>query len=226
MRNLLAPSACSCCDARLIEHEHLLCTACQLELPRTHYAYAPTENEMAQIFWHQLPIERAAALFFYEGLSAAAQMIYDIKYRDRPDKAYQLGLLSATELADSGFFKDIDFIVPVPLAPKRQAERGYNQAEELALGLSHGTGIAVNSHCVKRCLFNGSQTQLGHWGRADNVKDSFVATNTTTIEGRHILLVDDVCTTGATLIACGQAITAVAHVRISIFTLAVSAKIR
>lgn len=174
---------------------------------------------MAQSFWGQLPIRRAASLFFYEGHSEVASLIYHLKYHNRPQIGIDMGRILAAQFQPAHFFDDIDVIVPVPLARRRLRQRGYNQSECIAQGISLITGIPIDTHSMERTDFEGSQTQLNRWNRRENVDRLFRLTPRQALTGKHVLLVDDVCTTGATLTACGSAIALAGDVRISMATL-------
>jgi ComF family protein len=179
---------------------------------------------MAKLFWGQLPIERAAALMFYEPHSEMAQLVYRLKYNDRADIGEDLGRLMAQEMQFGRFFDGIDALIPVPLSRKRLRQRGYNQSEMLAEGVSDITGIPVVRHAVKRKHFVKSQTSLSRQERLENVDGIFYLKNAELIENKHVLLIDDICTTGATLIACGEAMRAASNIRISILTLGFTKK--
>ena len=217
---LLAPRACSVCGCRLSGEEEVICCTCDLDLPRTSYASDAYENEMAKLFWVRLPIERAAALFFYHAHSKATRIIFELKYHDHPEIGEKMGLFAAREMASSHFFDGIDLIVPVPLAKKRLRQRGYNQSEWIAKGISAFTGIPVMTDIVGRESFKGSQTALQRWGRAENVGNVFNLLRPEVIHGKHVLIVDDVCTTGATITACGKELAKAGDLRVSVFTLA------
>lgn len=217
---MLAPRACAICGCRLATEEEIICAACDVHLPRTGYANCPERNEMARLFWLRLPIERAAALFYYHAHSKVAGVIYDLKYHDRPQTGERLGIMAAREMEANGFFEGMELIIPVPLARERLKERGYNQSEWIAKGISEETGIPMATHVVERTRFEGSQTRLARQERMRNVEDAFRLRRPDAIAGKHILLVDDVCTTGATLTACGKQLALADDVRISILTLA------
>lgn len=174
---------------------------------------------MAHMFWGRIPIERCGALFFYKGGSGASQLVYDLKYNDSPDTAEALGAMLATEYGAASFFDGIDVIVPVPLSRDRIRERGYNQSVEIARGISHVTGIAVDAGAVGRMHFESSQTHKQRWDRNDNVAHVFRTIHPERLSHRHILLVDDVATTGATLCACAKEIEKAGDVTFSILTL-------
>lgn len=189
-------------------------------MPRTEYADNPLDNEMARYFWHRIPIERCAALFFYKSGSASSNIIFKLKYCHRPDIAVEMGRILANEFLPKGFFDNIDIIVPVPLARKRERERGYNQSVEIARGVSNVTGIPINERVVRRNSFIASQTRKGHWERADNVEGVFDLLDAGTIHSKHILIIDDVVTTGATICACGKQLAMAGDVKISVLSLA------
>lgn len=216
----LAPRPCAVCGMRLGACEQLVCVGCNLSLPRTGYALNPYDNDMAMLFWHLASVEKAAALFFYKAGSPTARAIYKLKYYSRPDIGYGLGQLMARELAANGFFDDINLIVPVPLAPKRKRQRGYNQSEAIAAGLAHETGIGMDAQSLRRTSFHQSQTHLSRQERQENVAGVFSVARPKRLEHRSVLLVDDVCTTGATLSACVCELAKVQGVRVSVATLA------
>ena len=217
--DLLAPRLCLACGQRLTPSEHTLCATCNLHLPRTGFQAIPTDNEMARMFWGRIPVERCGALFFYRAGSQPSHLIYHLKYNDHPEAGIDLGRMVAREYAAAGFFDGIQLIVPVPLAPTRQHQRGYNQSRQIALGISEVTGIKVAADVVRRKTFNTSQTHQQRWDRTANVEDVFRLLRPEKVTGRHILLVDDVSTTGATLCACAQALAGAGEVSVSILTL-------
>ena len=174
---------------------------------------------MAQLFWHLAPIERAAALFFYQPHSETASLVYQLKYADRPDIGEDMGRLMATELQHAAYFTGIDALLPVPLSSKRLRQRGYNQSEMLARGIRELTQLPIVNGAIIRRHFHQSQTQLSRQDRQANVSDTFELRDDSQLRDKHVLLVDDICTTGATLIACANAISHVAGIRISILTL-------
>ncbi|MCR5679166.1 MAG: ComF family protein [Prevotella sp.] len=217
--DLIAPRTCANCGHRLSANEQVLCPVCYMHLPLTDYHLSPTDNPLARLFWGQFTVERAAALFFYEAQSEATTMIYDMKYHGQRDIAEGLGWIAARLFAKSDFFHDIDAIVPLPLTRKRQWQRGYNQSMEIARGISRVTGLPIYNHVVRRTAFKGSQTAKNAWQRRQNVEDVFRLTHADKISGKHLLLVDDIVTTGATMTACAKALCQADKVSISIFSL-------
>lgn len=217
--DLIAPRACVVCGGRLGIHEFFLCGSCNLQLPRTNYADNPYENDMARLFWGQLPVERCAALFFYQGGSGPSQILYELKYKNHPEIGEFFGRMIAEEWNDTGFFEDIDLIVPVPLAKERQRQRGYNQSLHIARGIGSVTRLPIVTNAVSREQFVESQTQKDRWQRNENVEGCFRLNDGSALKGRHILLVDDVVTTGATICSCGREMLKAGDVRFSILTI-------
>ena len=217
--DLISPRLCVVCGHRLTVTEEVICTKCNFHLPRTDFHHNAYENEMAKLFWYLIPIERATAFFYYEPHSSTANIIYQMKYKDHPEIGEVMGRMMGKELMPSGFFDGIDGIIPVPLTKKRQRQRGYNQSEEIARGISEVTGLPLFDKVVKRVSFKGSQTNLGRWERNENVEKVFELIDGASIQGKHLLIVDDVVTTGATCIACAKALCQAGNVRISILSL-------
>lgn len=217
--DLISPRCCVVCGHRLSVTEEVICACCNFHLPRTGFQKNPYENEMAKLFWAQIPVERATALFYYEAHSETANILYQLKYNDHPEIGEVLGRMIAKELEPSGFFDGIDGIVPVPLAKKRQRQRGYNQSMELARGVSEITCLPILNKVVRRSTYEGSQTNKGRWERNENVEHVFELINATTIRGKHLLIIDDVVTTGATVIACAKELAKAGDVKISVLAL-------
>lgn len=174
---------------------------------------------MAQLFWHLTPVERAAALLFYEPHSEMARLVYDMKYHDRPDIGEDMGRLMANEMQFARYFDGIDILLPVPLSRKRMRQRGYNQSEQLAIGISDITHLPVVTKALRRKHFVKSQTQLSRHERQENVDDMFELRDGSLLQDKHILLVDDICTTGATLMACIEVLKDIPGIHLSVLTL-------
>ena len=217
--DFISPRLCVVCGHRLAPSERSLCGVCMFHLPRTNYHQRPLENPMAQLFWKLTSIQKAAALFYYQPHSEMAQLVYRLKYNNRPDIGEDMGRVMAHEMQRSDFFSDIDVLLPVPLARKRYRQRGYNQSEMLAIGVSDITHLPIVTKALRRKEFHQSQTKLNRWQRQENVADTFQLVDDSHLKGRHVLLIDDVCTTGATLIACANALKDVEGIRISSLTL-------
>ncbi len=217
--DFVSPRLCAICGGRLSATEQAICSPCCLRLPRTGFWAQPYDNPMAHLFWGQMTVERTAALFYYEAHSETSRLIYALKYRDRPDIGFAMGRMAALEFMATGFFDGIDVMVPVPLARKRQRERGYNQSEEIAAGVASATGLAVETRAVERTAFRGSQTNLSRQERLDNVDGQFRMTDAKKLQGLHVLLIDDIVTTGATIIACATAMASTPGIKFSVMAL-------
>ena len=216
--DLISPRLCVVCGNRLAVTEETLCSKCYLHLPRTDFANDLYENMMAKLFWGQIKLEKATALFYYEPHAETAQILYELKYKNHPEIGVVMGRMMAKELMKSGLFEDIDALVPVPLAKKREHERGYNQSLELAKGVSEVTGLPIANLVIRRTKFVGSQTKRGRWERNENVEHVFELVDDN-ISDQHLLLIDDVVTTGATVIACAKEMQKASNVKISVLAL-------
>lgn len=202
--DLVAPRFCCICGRRLTPTEEEVCVGCNISLPRTGFAASPTDNLLTRRFWGMFPVERCASLFFYQASSISKRPILRFKYFDHPETAVFFGRAMANEFGRDGFFEDIDLIVPVPLAKVRSKQRGYNQSELLARGMSEVTGIPVEAKAVRRSAFKTSQTHLSRMERFDNVAGLFSVIAPERVAGKRVLIVDDVITTGATTAALAQ----------------------
>ncbi len=198
------PRYCAICGRKLGITDHAICTVCNWHLPRTHFQNSPYDNEMAKRFWLLIPVEKAAALFYYHAHSTHTRVILQFKYNMKWNFAEDMGRTAANEFIDSGFFDGIDTIVPIPITWKRKLKRGYNQSYHIALGIKEITGLPILQNAVARTSFNESQTRLKGAERRENVKNAFRLKNNSSIKGKHLLIVDDVVTTGSTVISCAE----------------------
>lgn len=176
-----------------------------------------------QHFMEWPEVIRATAYFYYHKEGRYSELIHHLKYYDHPETGIYLGRVAATELKKSDFFDGIDLIVPVPLSKKKKRKRGYNQCDYIAQGISEIIGVSTHSKCIERTADNDTQTHKGLHERWKNTEGIFRITNLDILTGKHILLVDDVATTGATLHACISALLTVPNVRVSVFALAQTA---
>lgn len=219
MIRFLLPCYCVVCGNRLTEHEEILCAKCHLKLPFTKIR-GEKGNEIERLFWMRLPIVRASAYFYYNAFQRETkEILFSLKYRKRPEIGRFFGKAMATELIGTDFFEGIDFMIPIPLSTDRQRKRGYNQSTELALGISQVTGIPVREDIVSKAFSHPSQTHLHIEQRRKNVKDVFLLTKPDAVVGKHILIIDDVLTTGSTIQSIGEEIQKAGDVRISILVM-------
>ncbi len=217
--NLFFPRCCVACGRLLATPEEVLCVHCLAGLPRTDF-HRQKDNKMEQNFWGKFPVERATSYLHYTKGGAVSRILYDLKYHGYKEIGEAMGRMAAAELLSSGFFEGVDILIPVPLHKRRQRWRGYNQSEWIARGLSKITGIPLHADWMTRSRYTETQTHKGQYGRWENVQDLFACTSPAALQGKHVLLVDDVLTTGATLVACADALKDIPGLRISVFTLA------
>lgn len=188
-------------------------------MPRTGYAQVAYDNPLVRSFWGRIKIEKGVALFFYYPHSDSSRLIYALKYGKAYLVGQHLGHLLAEELAEVGFFDDITALVPVPLSKDRLRDRGYNQSEEIAQGIKDVTGLPILKKVVKRQRFNGSLTSLNRWQRNEHIENSFCLLKPEKIAKQHLLLIDDVITSGATLTELAKTLQKAENVRISVASL-------
>ncbi|MCI0522987.1 MAG: ComF family protein [Bacteroidales bacterium] len=222
--SLFFPRLCMACSAHLVRGERIICTGCLLTIARTDF-HSRRGNTLEQAFWGRCLIERAAAFSIYNRGSRIKTLIHELKYKGRKEIGTMLGDLYGGILSDSGFMEGIDMIVPVPLHPARQRERGYNQSDCIASGISAAAQLPVRDDIIKRLVKGGSQTQHGRYARWENVKGLFIVSKPEAITGMHLLLVDDVVTTGSTMEACVNALHEAGDVKVSIVALAAAQKL-
>lgn len=215
---LLFPERCLLCRQRLAAGEHHVCAACFHRLPFTRFRAQPG-NIVERIFWTHIPIVRASAYLRYIPGAESREIFFHLKYYDRPQIGYYFGRIMAADLCPTGFFEDIDLIVPLPLSAKRERRRGYNQSGELARGVSDYTGIPVERQLIARVVDNPSQTRKSPDERRENVRGIFRLLDADRLAGCHVLLIDDVITTGATVLSCARELARIEGVRISILAL-------
>ena len=174
---------------------------------------------MAKIFWGLIPIENAAALFFYHPHTKSARIVHQLKYFGMENVAQNMGRLIANEFNDYGFFSDIDIIVPMPTTFRRRLERGYNQCEAIAAGVREITALPIAHNAAVRTKFNGSQTRKSSMERRENVKNVFRLKDASIIKGKHVLIIDDIITTGATIMSLAEELMKGGVKKISVLTI-------
>lgn len=198
-----------------------MCVRCDMDLPRTGY-HLIKDNLVERMFWGKIPLERATSYFFYRRGSDFSRIIHLLKYRGQKEIGEIMGRHVATEILASGFFQGVDMIVPVPLHRKKQKLRGYNQSEWIARGISHVTAIPIETTAIVREKNTGTQTRKSIFERWENVDGTFRLSSPERFIGKHVLIIDDVLTTGATTVACASSFEGVSDICISVLTLAVA----
>jgi ComF family protein len=216
---LFYPNVCAVCGADLVQGEEVFCISCLYNIPLTRF-WNDKENIVAQIFWGRVNIENACAYFFFVKGSKYRPLLHKLKYKGEREIGSELGIQFGQALKTSALYRDIDYVVPVPLHPKKLRIRGYNQAEAIAEGIARGLEIELSTTHLVRTEFTQTQTRKTRAERVMNVSKAFTVANSKEIEGKHVLLVDDVVTTGATLEACAAKLLEVNGCRVSIAALA------
>lgn len=216
---LIFPNECLCCDTPLVHQERIICSRCNVGLPRTHF-HLVKDNPIEQVFWGRVKIERATSFFMFKKGSKYQKLMHQLKYKNRYDIGVFLGKKFATELIQNSYFDDVDAIVPVPLHRKKEKKRGYNQSMAIAEGLSAILEKPVVSDVLIRKIYSETQTRKGRFERWENMNNIFDLKNEEAIKGRHLLLVDDILTTGSTIEACALTLQSAENVKISVATLA------
>lgn len=219
--SLLFPRLCYGCGNNLLRNENLICTECYILIPRTNY-HLEANNPVEQLFWGRCKIEKAAAFSFYNRDSRIRRLIHNLKYKGISDIGFELGKIYGQALAKSGFLEGIDLIVPVPLHPSKIRIRGFNQAEIISDGISDAARIPVDAKTLERAGLSETQTKRSRYERWINVDGIFYNSDSEAIAGKHILLVDDVITTGSTIESCANELLKSEGVRVSVAALAVA----
>jgi ComF family protein len=200
-------------------HEHVLCTSCVYHLPRTNY-WKEQGNPVEQIFWGRVRLEHACAFFFFSKGSRYRKLLHQLKYHGKKEIGVELGRRFGLELKEATLYQTVDCVVPVPLHPKKQRKRGYNQSEQIAAGITGITGWALDTESVIRNHYTDTQTRKSRMDRWENVSDVFTVRYPERLRGKHVLLIDDVVTTGATIEACTTRLLEIEGCRVSVATLA------
>ncbi len=216
--HLFFPKLCFSCNESLVRGEDLVCTECMYHIGRTNY-HLDKENPVVQLFYGRVELDFALSYFKFDKGGRFQKLMYQLKYKGQKEVGEMLGKHLGMGLKNSTHISSIDYVVPVPLHKKKEKLRGYNQSYHIALGISKVLNVPIESKCLMRVTYKGSQTKLSRENRWENVCDNFEVQNDV-FEGKHILLVDDVLTTGATIEACCVVLNKIPNVKISVATLA------
>jgi ComF family protein len=217
--HLLFPHNCLGCATDILNQQDLLCAKCQNQLPSTDFANAP-QNPTEKIFYGRMRIEAATASYYYTKESLLQHLMVQLKYKGNKEVGIYLGQLLGHQLMNSKRFAGVDALIALPLNAKKEFKRGYNQAMAICQGVESVWQKPILHNTVIRTIFTETQTHENRINRWQNMDGVFKVENETTIEGKHILLVDDVITTGATLEACGSEILKINNTKLSIATVA------
>ena len=221
--HLFYPHTCTGCGSDLLAENNLLCLKCIHDLPHTNFA-GIEGNPVEKYFWGRLPLEAGYSEFYFSKEFLIQHLIHQLKYKGDTEIGFYLGELMGKTMLESSRFNSIDAIIPLPLYPDKEHKRGYNQAAIICNGISSVMNVPVLNGYIIRQRPTETQTRKHRTERWENVQGSFRAVNEKTLANKHLLLVDDVVTTGATLEACGEIILKIENVKLSIATLAYAAK--
>ena len=218
---LFFPKICAACGNNLIQSEKILCTECNYKLPKTNYQIDPNNNKICKLFWGIVDISYATSYFHFFKGSKYQKVIHKFKYNGVQKIGFELGKDFGYVLRDS-IFSEIDYIIPVPLHPIKFRRRGFNQSEIIANGISKSLNKKVLNKILIRKVHTDTQTKKTIEERRKNVESVFGIKNPHIIANKHILLIDDVITTGSTLSSCAKEILKIKNTKVSIATLAVT----
>ena len=216
---MLFPNLCICCDGYISHQENQVCDLCMYTLPK----YEENEfkdNSLARKFWGRVSLENVAAQYKLTGSSAVKSIIHQIKYRGNTDLGIAMGEVLGATLMKSTLFTDVNLLLPVPLHPKKERLRGYNQCDLLLTGLGAVMNIPIVKNKLIRKKHNSTQTKKNRYERYINSKEVFCITDIEALQNKHVLIVDDVITTGATIEACASVLLDVDGLKLSAATLA------
>lgn len=217
--SLFYPRVCLACGNTLYKNEHMLCFSCLYHLPKTNF-HLQEDNAVARQFWGKINFSSAASFYYFSKGSKVQHLVHQLKYKGYKEIGSHIGKLYGIELKKSPLFSTISAVIPVPLHPKKEAKRGYNQAEWFAIGLAESMNIQLDITTLLRVHASETQTRKTRFKRWENVKEIFLLNNPEQLAGKHILLVDDVITTGSTLEAAGHELMKIPDVKISVASIA------
>lgn len=213
----LFPHVCAGCGSDVLNRHSQLCMRCIDALPETNFESCDG-NPVEKRFWGRLPVIRASAQYYFTSESLIQRLMHQFKYRRNKELGIQLGKMMGQSMLRSGRFS-IDALVPLPLFPSKEKKRGYNQATILCRGIAESLAVPVLNDVIIRSHHTETQTKKGRVQRWQNMEGKFVLAQPGIIKNKHLLLIDDVITTGATLEACGTALLQAENVKLSMATL-------
>lgn len=216
---LFYPTLCLICEEQLVRGEEFICSACRVALPKTHF-HLQADNPVEELFWGRCRVERATAFLTFLKEGSAQVLLHQLKYRGKKELGRDLGYWFGSYLLESDFAACIDALLPLPLHPRKERQRGFNQAEWIARGLAECLQLPMENQLLSRVKNTATQTHRSRYDRWLNVEDAFQVTYPEAARDRHFLLVDDVITTGATLESAVHTLNQIPGCRISIATLA------
>ncbi len=218
---LFYPNLCLACEEQAPNRGEIICLKCQYNLPKTDF-HKEKNNLFTERLFGRIPFQASAALYYFTKGGLAQKLIHNLKYKGKYEVGLRLGKIYGEQLKNSENFKGVELIVPVPLHPRKEKQRGYNQSDAFAVGLSETLNIPWLKNGLVRKEFTETQTKKNRLERLENVRKAFQIGSQAELIGKHILLVDDVLTTGATLEACCEKILQLPDTKVSLVTIAIA----
>lgn len=216
----LFPSCCVCCSNVLLKGESSICMHCLIDIPKSKAVPRSDDNKIEEVFWGRVRLEWATAFFDFTKGSRYQKLLHVLKYQGNKEVGFVLGRQLGIELYSYGVLQEIDLIIPVPLHAKKLKKRGFNQSRCIADGLASIMNTTIDVGNLVRIVHTETQTKKGRNERWLNVKDAFHVVDEQVFNGQHILLIDDVLTTGATMEACAQKLLGSCNCKVSIAAVA------
>ncbi len=221
--SLIYPRHCEACGNNLFKHEVFVCNYCKLNLPKSNYHKNP-QNELSQVFAGRIPYENVLSFYVFEKSGRVQKILHAIKYQNQKALAEFLGKRYSEDLIKDNVFNNVDVIVPIPLHKNKLKQRGFNQSEWFAKGISLGLNIPMDLTTLIRKTETSTQTKKRKYQRWENVEGIFELSNNESLKNKHVLIIDDVITTGATIEAAWQCIKDIEGIKISIAAIAFASK--
>lgn len=219
--NLLYPRLCHTCETELLTNEKVVCTKCIHELPVTNY-HLENGNAVEKVFYGRVKVENATSLLLFEKKGMVQHLIHNLKYKGHEEIGEFLGAWMGNELKETESYKEITAVVPVPLHKSRLRERGYNQVEKFGKAIAEALEVPYIENVLVKKTASKTQTIKKRFARWGNMDATFLIENPSQLENTHILLVDDLVTTGATLEACAAKLLKIPGVKVSMATMAIT----
>ena len=220
--SLLYPDICLACGHSMVKGEEVICIRCMMHLPKTNFHLDPI-NPIIKHFWGKVPVHAATAYYYFHKGEKVQHLIHALKYQGKPEVGHKIGRMLGAELKASELYKDVETIIPVPLHTDKLRKRGYNQSEQLAIGMAEAYKTS-SVNLLHRTKHTETQTRKHRFERYENVNKVFEVNDPPALYNKHILLVDDVITTGSTLVACAEELLKVSGTKVSIAAMAYAAR--
>jgi ComF family protein len=219
--DIIYPKTCEACGEPLLGGEKLICTQCLIALPRTNSHLEP-DNMIERRFWGKTGISQAISYLRFSKKSKVQRLLHQLKYKNKPELGILLGELYGTDLKAAGFGTNIDFIIGIPLHKEKERQRGYNQADCIAEGLSKALEVPYSTTIARKVISTGTQTKKSRFERFMNVKDAFDITDKEKLKNKRVAIVDDVLTTGSTIESFARTLLENGCAEVSVITIAIA----